>query len=265
MPHAHKACQKKEKRCIPKEGMPHTHKVCQKKEREKYSPYQKHYKGKRINIKEFSSIIHQKYPHTCTSWSRLMTCFSFGSGLWLSEIWEASLPLYPPYLQIHQKETIRSRMEKERRIKRPWWGMNHIWAIREITRGTYIFFFKNYIKPPDWRLNKGVVSGTLQAVLTLNRQRWGRCYKPHRSKVKGANKANLFRIKVRTLGCALGISQECDIVATLDQQPKSKAFLRTNKGLASGELLMILKCQIRPSTRLNNEGKLYTLLAYLYH
>ena len=26
---------KKEKRCIPKEGMPHAHKVCQKKEREK--------------------------------------------------------------------------------------------------------------------------------------------------------------------------------------------------------------------------------------
>ena len=43
-------------------------------------------------------------------------------------------------------------------------------------------------------------------------------YKPHRSKVKGENKANLFRIKVRTLGCALGISQECDIAATPDQQ-----------------------------------------------
>ena len=40
-------------------------------------------------------------------------------------------------------------------------------------------------------------------------------YKPHRTKVKGANKANLFRIKMRTLGCALCISQECDIVATL--------------------------------------------------
>ena len=26
---------KKEKRCIPKEGMPHTHKVCQKKEIER--------------------------------------------------------------------------------------------------------------------------------------------------------------------------------------------------------------------------------------
>ena len=48
MPHAHKACQKKEreKRCIPKEGMPHAHKACQKKRIEKkrkrkYSPYQK--------------------------------------------------------------------------------------------------------------------------------------------------------------------------------------------------------------------------------
>ena len=113
--------------------------------------------------------------------------------------------------------------------------MNHIWAIREITRGTYkISFQKHFRKPPDWRLNKGVVSGTLQAVLTLNRQRWGWCYKPHRSKVKGANKANLFRIKVRTLGCALCISQECDIVATPDQQPKSKTLLGTSKGLAWG-------------------------------
>ena len=49
----------------------HTPTRCVKKrERErkrKYSPYQKHYKGERIHIKEFSSIIHQKYPHTCKS------------------------------------------------------------------------------------------------------------------------------------------------------------------------------------------------------
>ena len=30
MPHAQKTCQKY-KRCIPKEGMPHAHKACQKK------------------------------------------------------------------------------------------------------------------------------------------------------------------------------------------------------------------------------------------
>ena len=145
MPYAHKTCQKKrEKRCIPKEGMPHTHKVCQKKRerKRKYSPYQKHYKGKRIHIKEFSSIIHQKYPHTCTSWSRLMTCFSFGSGLWLSEIWEASLPLYSPYLQIHQKEAIRSRMEKERCIKRPWWVMKHIEQSERSPEELQYFFSK---------------------------------------------------------------------------------------------------------------------------
>ena len=101
-----------------------------KKEREKenIAHTKKHYKGKRIHIKEFSSIIHQKYPHTCTSWSRLMTCFSFGSGLWLSKIWEASLPLYPPYLQIHQKEAIRSGMEKERCIKK---GLGKEWITFE--------------------------------------------------------------------------------------------------------------------------------------
>ena len=44
----------------------------------------------------------KKYPHTCTSWSRFMTCFSFGSGLWLSKIWEAGMPSNPPYLQLHK-------------------------------------------------------------------------------------------------------------------------------------------------------------------
>ena len=156
-----------------------------------------------------------------------MTCFFFGSGHWFSKIWEASLTLYPPYLQIHQKEAIRSRMEKKRKAHTKALVRNEThWAIREITRGTTKFLFKNFIKPPDWWLNKGVVSGTLQAVLTLNRQRWGWFYKPQRSKVKGANKANLFRIKVRTLSCSLGISQECDIVATPDQQPKSKTVLK---------------------------------------
>ena len=126
--HVKKREREREKRCIPKEGMPHAHKACQKKEkkeRENIAHTKKFYKGKN-SYEGVSSTIHQKYPHTCTSWSRLMTCFSCGSGLWLSEIWEASLPLYPPYLQIHQKDAIRSRMEKERRIKRPWWGMKHI-------------------------------------------------------------------------------------------------------------------------------------------
>ena len=86
----HGMSKKREKRCIPKEGMPHAHKACQKKRREKrrkYSPYQKKYsKGGRIHMKEFHPSF-TKNIHT--SWSRPMTCFSFGSGLWLSKIWEA--------------------------------------------------------------------------------------------------------------------------------------------------------------------------------
>ena len=138
------AIQKEIKDAYPKKvcHMPTRHVKKKEKRKRKYSPYQKHYKGQRIHIKEFSSIIHQKYPHTCTSWSRLMTCFSCGSGLWLSEIWEASLPLYPPYLQIHQKEAIRSRMEKERRIKRPWWGMKHIERSERSPEELQYFFSK---------------------------------------------------------------------------------------------------------------------------
>ena len=132
MPHTHKACQKKredaypnkvclmsprhdkkkkkkkEKRCIPKEGVPHTHKVCQKKRerKRKYSPYQKHYKGERIHIKDYHPSS-TKNIHTLAHLDQgLWLVSSFGSGLWLSEIWEASLPLFPPYLQIHQKEPL---------------------------------------------------------------------------------------------------------------------------------------------------------------
>ena len=87
MPTRHVKKKEREKMHTQRRYATHPQGVSKKRERKrKYSPYQKHYKGKRIHIKEFSSIIHQKYPHTCTSWSRLMTCFSFGSGLWLSEI-----------------------------------------------------------------------------------------------------------------------------------------------------------------------------------
>ena len=75
MPHAHKACQKKrEERCIPKEGMPHTHKMCQKKERKrKYSPYQKNIKREKNHIKEFH-LSFTKNIHTLAH---------LDQGLWL--------------------------------------------------------------------------------------------------------------------------------------------------------------------------------------
>ena len=126
----------------------HPQGVSKKRDRErkrKYSPYQKHYKGKRIHIKEFHP------PST----KNIHTLAHLDQGLWLVSpldlvfhlakcekrvAFTSSIPTDPP------KRAIRSRMEKQRRIKRPWWGMKHIWAIREITQGTTIFLFKNFIK-----------------------------------------------------------------------------------------------------------------------
>jgi len=56
---------RKEKRYIPKEGKPHAPKACQKK-RENIA-HTKNIQGREKSYKGVSSIIHQKYPHTCTS------------------------------------------------------------------------------------------------------------------------------------------------------------------------------------------------------
>ena len=56
-----------------------------KKKREKIAPYPKRKEKERRFIQRSSYTIHPKYPHNCTSWSRFMTYFSFGSGHWLSK------------------------------------------------------------------------------------------------------------------------------------------------------------------------------------
>ena len=137
------AIQKEIKDAYPKKVCDTPTRCVKKREREKkYSPYQKHYKGKRIHIKEFHP------PST----KNIHTFAHLDQGLWLVSpldpvfylgkceqrvAFTSSIPTDPP------KRAIRSRMEKQRHIKRPWWGMKHIWAIREITRGTTIFLFKN--------------------------------------------------------------------------------------------------------------------------
>ena len=72
---------REEKRCIPKEGMSHALRTCQKKEEEEKEEKIAHVlkenekKERDGSWQGASSIIHQKYPHTRTSWSRCMTCF----------------------------------------------------------------------------------------------------------------------------------------------------------------------------------------------
>ena len=81
---------KRNKRCIPKEGMPHAHKACQRKEkkrRKKDSPHQKDIKEReRWSMKRSSYTIHPKrkkiyiyiYHHTLAH---------LDQGLWLVSFW----------------------------------------------------------------------------------------------------------------------------------------------------------------------------------
>ena len=95
-------CKKKIKDAYPKKVCHMLNHVKKKKKRRKDSPLSKKKEKERWCIQRSSYTIHQKYPHTCTSWLRFMTCFFFGSGLWLSKIWKAGMPSNPPYLQLHK-------------------------------------------------------------------------------------------------------------------------------------------------------------------
>ena len=70
MPKRHDNEKKREKRCIPKEGMPHVHKTCQKKKKKKniYSPCpRKKYKERDRSSNGVHPLSTKNIPHTCTS------------------------------------------------------------------------------------------------------------------------------------------------------------------------------------------------------
>ena len=124
--------------------MPHASKAWQK-EKENIAHTKKNITRERNHIKEF-------HP---SSTKNIHTLAHLDQGLWLVSPLDpvfdlakcekrvaltSSLPTDPP------KRAIRSRMEKQRHIKRPWWGMKQIWASREITRGTYKISFQKLYK-----------------------------------------------------------------------------------------------------------------------
>ena len=93
---------KRERRCIPEEGMPHAHKACQRK---KDSPHPKEIKEREIvHEKEFIHHPPKKkkniYHHTLAHLDQGLWPVSFGSTLWLSNRSKASMPLYS-YPKLH--------------------------------------------------------------------------------------------------------------------------------------------------------------------
>ena len=128
----------------------HVKKKGEKNRREKDSPYPKKKKKKQEGDDSYKEVhppsTKNILPHTCTSWSRFMTCLSFGSGFWFSKIWEASLFLYPPYLQLHQKEALGVGWKSKANFQ-SLGEVEHHWAIWEYNlrrSSSYVFICKNY-------------------------------------------------------------------------------------------------------------------------
>ena len=153
-----------------------------KKKKEEDSPLSKKKEKERWCIQRSSYTIHQKYLHTCTSWLKFMTCFSFGSGLWLSKIWEASLSSIL-HTYSSTKIAIRDRLRKKGIIKSLGEELYTLSDPRDHPRNFINFFWKTLqnLQIDGWTKKKEIWA-LCDTILTLNRQRWAE------AKVRGKNK-----------------------------------------------------------------------------
>ena len=127
----------------------HVKKKDRKREKKKIAPIQR--KKKKQEGDDSYKGVHPPstkniFPHTCTSWSWFMTYLSFGSGFWFNKIREASLFLYPPYLQLHQKEALGVGWKSKANFQ-SLGEVEHHWAIWEYylrRSSSYVFICKNY-------------------------------------------------------------------------------------------------------------------------
>ena len=136
--------QKEIKDAYPKKVCHMLRHVKKKEGKKKIAPYPKRKKKERWCIqKEFVHHPPKKYQHTCTSWSRFMTCFSFGSGLRLREIWEAGMP---SILHTYSSTdvAIRDRLRKKGIIKNFGKDLHTLSDPRDHPRNFINFFWKLY-------------------------------------------------------------------------------------------------------------------------
>ena len=112
-----------------------------------------------------------------------MTCMSLRSDFWLSNICDVSMPQFHTYPKLHQK-AFSGRM-KRRKISNALVRFHTHRAIERIIRGTYIYFIK-LIKPLDrWLIKEWMIGDSVIIILSCNRPRTWKSYKPHRDQGKG--------------------------------------------------------------------------------
>ena len=134
------------KRCIPKEGMPHAHKACQEKNRrEKDSPHPRKIKERDGSWKGVHTSFTQKEKKNITTHLHILIkvydSFLFGSRLWLSNTSKASMPLYS-YPELHIN--LIKWQEKRRQQHCLGEDLKHKeWFERIICGARLFFLFKN--------------------------------------------------------------------------------------------------------------------------
>ena len=132
---------RRNKRCIPKEGMPHAHKACQKKG--EYSPYQKNLYTREWEF-IYRSFIHHP-PKISTHLHFLIKAYDLFL-LWIRSLtlqnMRSRLPLHPPYLQIHQKEPLEVGWKRKAHKKALVRNEAHLRNPRDHPRNIQNFFTK---------------------------------------------------------------------------------------------------------------------------
>ena len=136
---------KKEKRCIPKEGMPHTHKVCQKKRerKRKIQPIPKTLQGKENSYK--GVLIHHPPKISTHLHILIKACYLF--LLWIQSLTQrnmrskfaiiSSIPTDPPK-RSHQKQDGKRKAHKKALVR----NETHLSDLRDHPRNLQKFFSK---------------------------------------------------------------------------------------------------------------------------
>jgi hypothetical protein len=129
-------------------------------------------------------ILWKKIPHTCTSWSKCMSCISFWPDFWLATYVMQVCPTFIPTQ--NSTQSFSGRIWKRRQdLKCLWWGIIHMErsneSFEEIT-----FILQKLIKPPDrWLIKEWMIGDSVITILSCNHPRTWKSYTPHRYQGKG--------------------------------------------------------------------------------
>ena len=107
-----------------------------------------------------------KISHTCTSWSKCVTCISLRSGFWLSKICDASMPHFHNYLKLHSKPLV---VGYEKKAKSNAFGeVSYTLSDRENHLRNLHLFCKTYKTLDRWSIKERMIGSSVITILPKN-------------------------------------------------------------------------------------------------